>query len=147
MRVKWAQTGEGGDTPPFIIFTITYKVAVYAPSERADTLPLFRLYPYVTCGRYSKKGGRAPPPSPGWAYFNIVMECTPGSGICHSVCTLCLCWSRIHERTISLRFKGKVLRVCRLEVSVYNVSLPTSFQTTFAQKGGGVKSVCTGDCE
>ncbi len=52
---KLAQAGEGGDArpPPFIIFTITYKVAVYAPSEGADTLPLFHLYPYVTCGRYS----------------------------------------------------------------------------------------------
>jgi hypothetical protein len=35
--------------PPFIhySYTITYKVAVYAPAERADTLPLFHLYPYV----------------------------------------------------------------------------------------------------
>jgi hypothetical protein len=27
------------------------QVAVYAPSERADTLPLFHLYPYVLCGQ------------------------------------------------------------------------------------------------
>ncbi len=27
-------------------------------------------------------------PSPGWANFNIMMECTPDSGNCHSVCTL-----------------------------------------------------------
>jgi hypothetical protein len=27
--------------------TITHKVAVYAPAERADTLPLFHLYPYM----------------------------------------------------------------------------------------------------
>ncbi len=33
--------------PPFTIFTITYKVAVYAPAESADTLPLFHLYPFV----------------------------------------------------------------------------------------------------
>ncbi len=33
--------------PPFTISTITYKVLVYAPAERADTLPLFLLYPYM----------------------------------------------------------------------------------------------------
>ncbi len=31
--------------PSFTLFTITYKVAVYAPTERADILPLFHLYP------------------------------------------------------------------------------------------------------
>jgi hypothetical protein len=36
--------------PPFTIVNITYKVAVYAPAERADTVPLFHLYPYVLCG-------------------------------------------------------------------------------------------------
>jgi hypothetical protein len=34
-----------------INFTITYKVAVYAPAERADTLILFHLYPYVLCAK------------------------------------------------------------------------------------------------
>ncbi len=29
---------------------ITYKIAVKAPAERADTLHLFHLYPYVLCG-------------------------------------------------------------------------------------------------
>jgi hypothetical protein len=45
MRVKLAQAGEGGGcTPtPFITFTITSKVAVYALAEWADTLPLFHL--------------------------------------------------------------------------------------------------------
>ncbi len=34
--------------PPFTLSTITSKVVVYyAPSERADTLPLFLLYPYM----------------------------------------------------------------------------------------------------
>jgi hypothetical protein len=46
MKVKFAQAGEGGGgegarTPPFITFTITTKVAVYGPAERADTLTLF----------------------------------------------------------------------------------------------------------
>jgi hypothetical protein len=31
-----------------------------------------------------------------------------------------LSWSRIHERTISLRFLGIIFRILRLEVSVYN---------------------------
>ncbi len=47
MRVKLAQAGEGGGggarPPPFITFTITSKVAVYAPAEWADTLTLFHL--------------------------------------------------------------------------------------------------------
>jgi hypothetical protein len=30
--------------------TITYKVAVYAPAERADTLPEFHLYPICNYG-------------------------------------------------------------------------------------------------
>ncbi len=45
MRVKLALVGEsGGCTPtPLITFTITSKVAVYAPAEWADTLTLFHL--------------------------------------------------------------------------------------------------------
>ncbi len=45
MRVKLALAGEGGGArpPPFITFTITSKVAVYAPAEWADTLTLFHL--------------------------------------------------------------------------------------------------------
>jgi hypothetical protein len=50
---KLAQSGNGGGgggctpTPPFTVTTITYKVLVYAPAERASTLPLFLLYPYM----------------------------------------------------------------------------------------------------
>ncbi len=54
MRVKLVLAGEGGGCtrpPPLITFTLTSKVAVYAPAEWADTLPLFHLYPlYVLCG-------------------------------------------------------------------------------------------------
>jgi hypothetical protein len=54
----------------------------------------------------------------------------------------------IHEHTILLRFLGMILRVLRLEVSVYNVDITNQFQTTFAQGGKGrVKSVRRGDCE
>ncbi len=45
--------------------------------------------------------------------------------------------SRIQERTTSLRFIGKILRVLRLEVSRYNVYITNQFQTTFARGGGG----------
>jgi hypothetical protein len=45
MMEKLAQAGEGGGRTarpsPFTIVTITYKVAVYAAAERADTLLLF----------------------------------------------------------------------------------------------------------
>jgi hypothetical protein len=46
MWVKLAQAGKGGGgarPPPFITFTITSKVAVYAPADWADTLTLFHL--------------------------------------------------------------------------------------------------------
>ncbi len=51
---KPAQPGKGGrvqaHAPPLstiYISTITYKVVVYAPAERADTPPLFLLYPFM----------------------------------------------------------------------------------------------------
>ncbi len=37
----------GARPPPLITFTLTSKVAVYAPAEWADTLTLFHLYQYV----------------------------------------------------------------------------------------------------
>ncbi len=45
MRVKLVLAGEGGGArpPPLITFTLTSKVAVYAPAEWADTLTLFHL--------------------------------------------------------------------------------------------------------
>jgi hypothetical protein len=59
-----------------------------------------------------------------------------GGGVSH------LDRSRIHERTISLRFMGILLRVLRLEVSVYNVYITNKFQTILL-----LKSVSRGDCE
>ncbi len=49
MRVKSVLAGEGGGArpPPLITFTLSSKVAVYAPAEWADTLTLFHLYQYV----------------------------------------------------------------------------------------------------
>jgi hypothetical protein len=43
---KLAQPDEGG-VHAHPLSTITYKVVVYAPAERADTLPLFIFYPYM----------------------------------------------------------------------------------------------------
>ncbi len=55
--------------------------------------------------------------------------------------------SRIHERRISLRFLGIILRlrVLRLEVSAYNVYITNPFQPTFAQRGEGIKSFSRGE--
>jgi hypothetical protein len=54
MMEKLAQPGEGGGrgrvhAHPLSLYisTITYKVVVYVPAERVDTLPLFLLYPYM----------------------------------------------------------------------------------------------------
>ncbi len=46
---------------------------------------------------------------------------------------------KFNERTILLRFLGKILRVFRLDVSVYNVYITNQIQTTFATfaRGGG----------
>jgi hypothetical protein len=45
MMEKFTQVSEGGGARhPLSLFTITYKVAVYAPAEWADTLALFHLY-------------------------------------------------------------------------------------------------------
>ncbi len=60
--------------------------------------------------------------------------------------------SRIHERTILLRFLGIFLRVLRLEVSVYMQCLHYKPGFKTLQPGGwggegGVKSVSRGDCE
>jgi hypothetical protein len=45
--------------------------------------------------------------------------------------------TRIHGCTISLRFLGIILRVLRLEVSVYNVYITNLFQTSSRVKNGG----------
>ncbi len=43
-------------------------------------------------------------------------------------------WSRIHERTISLRFLGIILRPLRFEVSLYNVYIKNQYQTTSSRR-------------
>jgi hypothetical protein len=56
-------------------------VSVSAHSAGAYTVALDVMVTRV------KRGGRAPPPL-NKANFSIMMECTPESGSCHSVCTL-----------------------------------------------------------
>jgi hypothetical protein len=56
--------------------------------------------------------------------------------------------SRIHERTILLRFLGIIVRVLKHEVSVHNVYITSQFQKPLLLKGGvGVKSISRDDCE
>ena len=55
--------------------------------------------------------------------------------------------SQIHERSISLRFLGIILRGLRLEVSEYNVYITYQFQTSFVQGVGRVKSGSRGGSE
>jgi hypothetical protein len=52
MMEKSALAGEGGGCTPTPFITITYKVAVYAPAEWTDTLPLFHFYT-ITLYMYS----------------------------------------------------------------------------------------------
>ncbi len=54
-------------------------------------------------------------------------------------------WSRTHERTVSLRFLGIILKVLRLEVSVYNVHITNQFQAALLQMGKKIPS--RGDCK
>jgi hypothetical protein len=47
-KLAQAVEGMGGARPPpLTISTITYKVVVYVLADRADTRPLFLLYPYM----------------------------------------------------------------------------------------------------
>ncbi len=45
----------GARLPPFTISTITFKVVMYAPAERADKLPLFLLCPHMYSVDYSQR--------------------------------------------------------------------------------------------
>ncbi len=76
----------GARPPPFTISTITYKVAVYAPAERADTLPLFLLYSYM----YSVVQTKRPAGEPVWIAANILFltafACRPSSCLYSILC-------------------------------------------------------------
>jgi hypothetical protein len=49
---------------------------------------LYNATLYVIVNIVKGDGGAPlhPPPTPAWANFSIMMECTPESGRCHSVC-------------------------------------------------------------
>ncbi len=55
----------------------------------------------------------------------------------HTFGCFLLSGSRIHERTISLRFLGIIWRVLSLEVSVHNVYITNQFQPFLFKRGGG----------
>jgi hypothetical protein len=56
--------------------------------------------------------------------------------------------SRIHERTVSLRFLEIIFRVLRLEDSVFNFYITNQVKTTFLSGGGGGDKILSrGDCE
>ncbi len=44
-NLAWLGRVGGSRQPSFTLFPIMYKVVVYPPAERADTLPVFHLYP------------------------------------------------------------------------------------------------------
>jgi hypothetical protein len=67
-------------------------------------------------------------------------DCVPLTNF--STCTVQVYISRIYESTFLLSFLGKILRVIRLDVSVYNVTLQTSFKPILlGGRGGGVNSL------
>ena len=90
MSVKLLVRVGGARPPPFITFTITSKVAVYAPAEWADTLTLFHLLNrYVLCGRnytcvllplYILSDLLPPPPPPFPNYIQTVCVCVGAWG-------------------------------------------------------------------
>ncbi len=88
---KLAQPGEGGGRtarpPPFTLFVITYKVAVYAPTERADTLTLFYYFistPICTLWEVQHSvlctKTKCPPPLFDPLYINLCLKKAGGIG-------------------------------------------------------------------
>jgi hypothetical protein len=54
-----------------------------------------------------KGGGRAPPPSPAWANFTLMIECTPESNCCYSVYSVekeTLCGLYLAVRGVRINF-------------------------------------------
>ncbi len=72
VRIGVEQKWEGGGVSALSAgaYTTTQYVIVDIPSERGWAM------------------GMQPPPSPGWANFSIMMECTPESDYCLYECTL-----------------------------------------------------------
>ncbi len=51
------------------------------PTQLERTLQIYLL----VMANVLRGGGRAPPPSPAWANFTLMMKCTPESSCCYSV--------------------------------------------------------------
>ncbi len=66
----------------------------------------------------------------------VLFECTHKPARPGSVRGAEAPWSRIHERTISLRFLGIILRVLRLEVSYTMFTFQTIFKPLLLMGGG-----------
>ncbi len=106
MMEKSAPPGESGGTrlPPFTISTITDKVVVYAPAERAYTIStifLFLIYPYM----YSVGGQAGPSIHVGWGGVGegnlllMMMEAVTPPCCSQSYCGRSQsCWSKPHRR-------------------------------------------------
>ncbi len=61
------------------IFTRDETGLVYLPIQLERTLH------FTGDGKCNERGGHAPPPSPAWANFTLMMECMPESSRCYSV--------------------------------------------------------------
>ncbi len=111
---------------------------VYLPSQLEHTPQLW------TC--------RAPPASPGWANFSIVMEYTAESGHCYSVlCVICVqnycvcteCLSTLRRKIIVY---SKYQSVCSfVRIGSPHPLPPCECVTPLGPKGGGGHHSLTGD--
>ncbi len=96
----------------------------FPPTPHLQAIPNTGSVPALSAWTYTttllmmvdrvKGGGRVPPtPSPGWANFSIMMECTPESGLCYSVCTL---WVSRYRRWFPARKYPYMLHLLKPEV-------------------------------
>ncbi len=109
------------------------------------------------------RGGRATEYVWKWTYFPVYVLSKNAKTTCllllfdslrlilYLQCIVCinvsLSWSRINERTISLRFLGIILRVVRLEVPYTMFTLHASFSPLLLKGWGEKKPFSRGDCE
>ncbi len=70
---------QGVHTTEYIFLLEMKQVSVSAHSAGAYTATLLVMVNVV------KVDGRSPPPTPAWANFTLMIECTPESDCCYSV--------------------------------------------------------------
>ncbi len=114
-----------------------------APKSHAPTLPIYKTM--ITSSAAAGSAASAAGLASGLASLEEGAAAGSGTGgsraprlVKYSLASS-VTRSRIHERTISLRFLGIILRVLRLEISMYHVYITNQFQSTFAQGVGGSK--------